>query len=84
MMEFQKKNPKGQKKKKNPSTQVYALYSFYFYFLKQAVIHPYLLLKKQKGCLPLYRINLATTMVARTSRGGFFGLKNYFHLKNTL
>jgi hypothetical protein len=46
-MEFQKKNPKGQKKK-NPSARVYALSSFYFYFLKQAVIYPYFLLKKKR------------------------------------
>jgi hypothetical protein len=32
---------------------------------------------EKKGCLPLYRINLATTVVARNSRDGFFGLKPF-------
>jgi uncharacterized protein YbcC (UPF0753/DUF2309 family) len=64
-------------KKQSSNARVYALSSFYFYFFKQAVIHPYLLLEK-KGCLLLYRINLATTVVARNSRDGFFGLKTIF------
>jgi hypothetical protein len=72
-MEFQKKNPKGQKKKKNPSARVYALSSFYFYFLKQAVIHPYLLLKKKKVAYRYIELIWLPLWLLELQGAGFLG-----------